>query len=38
MITIGIDPGKSGGIVFIDEDKIIEMYKCHKQSKRWQKY
>tara|TARA_R100000655_G_scaffold104501_2_gene151776 strand:- start:424 stop:954 length:531 start_codon:yes stop_codon:yes gene_type:complete len=28
MITIGIDPGKSGGIVFINGDKIIEMYKC----------
>ena len=28
MITIGIDPGKSGGIVFINRDKIIEMYKC----------
>ena len=28
MITIGIDPGKGGGIVFINGDKIIEMYKC----------
>ena len=28
MITIGIDPGKSGGIVFFNEDKVIEMYKC----------
>lgn len=28
MITIGIDPGKSGGIVFLNGDKIIEMYKC----------
>tara|TARA_R100000655_G_scaffold86210_1_gene126172 strand:+ start:282 stop:806 length:525 start_codon:yes stop_codon:yes gene_type:complete len=28
MITIGIDPGKSGGIVFINGDTIIEMYKC----------
>ena len=28
MITIGIDPGRSGGIVFVNGDKIIEMYKC----------
>ena len=33
MITIGIDPGKSGGIVFINGDKIIEMYKCPKTIK-----
>ena len=30
MITIGIDPGKGGGIVFINGDKIIEMYKKYK--------
>jgi len=28
MITIGIDPGKSGGIVFVNGQTIIEMYKC----------
>ena len=28
MITIGIDPGKGGGIAFINKDQIIEMYKC----------
>ena len=30
MITIGIDPGRSGGIVFVNGDTIIEMYKCPK--------
>jgi len=30
MITIGIDPGKGGGIVFINGEQIIEMYKCPK--------
>ena len=26
MITIGIDPGKGGGIVFINGEQIIEIY------------
>ena len=28
MITIGIDPGKGGGIAFVNGEQIIEMYKC----------
>ena len=30
MITIGIDPGKGGGIAFVNGEQIIEMYKCPK--------